>query len=289
MEIGLRYNLDLVEDVSNILSNDFWVLEKFTFAMIPPIEDPVKFSSNVSVYVKKGHCNVEIDLQTYEIKAPAIVNIRKSQIIQLVSVSEDFDSSFIVLSKRFCDNLYLLLQECREYAVASRYPIVKIPEGLESKFAKFYSHLADIFNDGKDSNSYHAMILAIASFFYECGVKCYAPLNDGIPKGANRLPEKFISLAQQNFKKERFLNFYAEALDVTPKHLSRVVKGATGFTAVEWIERLVILEAKVLLKSSSLNIQQIADELNFPSQSFFGKYFKKHTGHSPKEFRNFNL
>ena len=57
-------------------------------------------------------------------------------------------------------------------------------------------------------------------------------------------------------------------------------------TAVDWIERFVILEAKVLLKSSNLNIQQIADELNFPSQSFFGKYFKKLTGMSPKEFRN---
>lgn len=75
-------------------------------------------------------------------------------------------------------------------------------------------------------------------------------------------------------------------MEVTPKHLSRTVKAQTGYTAVEWIERFVILEAKVLLKSSNLNIQQIADELNFPSQSFFGKYFKKFTGMSPKEFRN---
>ena len=60
----------------------------------------------------------------------------------------------------------------------------------------------------------------------------------------------------------------------------------TGYSAVEWIERFVILEAKVLLKSSNLNIQQIADELHFPSQSFFGKYFKKLTGMSPKEYRN---
>ena len=57
-------------------------------------------------------------------------------------------------------------------------------------------------------------------------------------------------------------------------------------TAVSWIERLVVLEAQVMLKSSNLNIQQISDELNFKSQSFFGKYFKKFTGMSPKEFRN---
>ncbi|MBQ5724113.1 MAG: helix-turn-helix domain-containing protein, partial [Muribaculaceae bacterium] len=48
----------------------------------------------------------------------------------------------------------------------------------------------------------------------------------------------------------------------------------------------VILEAKVMLRSSNMTIQQIADELNFPSQSFFGKYFKKSVGVSPKEYRN---
>lgn len=107
-----------------------------------------------------------------------------------------------------------------------------------------------------------------------------------IPKGQNRIHERFINLVQQNFKKERFLDFYAEKLEVSTKHLSRTVKEATGFSAVDWIDRLVILEAKVLLKSTNLSIQQISDELNFTSQSFFGRYFKKHTGRSPKDFRN---
>ena len=103
------------------------------------------------------------------------------------------------------------------------------------------------------------------------------------------MSDQFLALVQQNFRKERFLEFYASKLEVTPKHLSRTIKKQTGYTAVEWIERYVILEAKVLLKSSNLNIQQIADELNFPSQSFFGKYFKKLTGVSPKEFLNFAI
>ncbi|KAB5217038.1 helix-turn-helix domain-containing protein, partial [Bacteroides ovatus] len=50
-------------------------------------------------------------------------------------------------------------------------------------------------------------------------------------------------------------------------------------------DELVILEAKALLNSSSMNIQEIADRLNFANQSFFGKYFKHYTGMSPKEYR----
>ena len=100
------------------------------------------------------------------------------------------------------------------------------------------------------------------------------------------LTSQFLKLAQQHFKKERFLEFYANQLQITTKHLSRTVKAETGFTAGDWLDRLVLLEAKVLLKSSNMNIQQIAEELNFPSQSFFGKYFKHNVGLTPKQFRN---
>ena len=109
---------------------------------------------------------------------------------------------------------------------------------------------------------------------------------DELVSRQGRMSDQFLQLVQEHFREQRFLEFYANVLEVTPKHLSRTVKAQTGFTAVEWIERFVILEAKVLLRSSNLNIQQISAELNFPSQSFFGKYFKKITGMSPKEFRN---
>ena len=56
-------------------------------------------------------------------------------------------------------------------------------------------------------------------------------------------------------------------------------------SAGEWIDSHVILEAKAMLKSSEQSIQEIADELHFANQSFFGKYFKHHTGFSPKEYR----
>ena len=68
-------------------------------------------------------------------------------------------------------------------------------------------------------------------------------------------------------------------------YLSTVIKNVSGKTAAEWIDDYVILEAKSLLKSTNLTIQQISDGLNFPSQSFFGKYFKRQTGISPKEYK----
>lgn len=65
----------------------------------------------------------------------------------------------------------------------------------------------------------------------------------------------------------------------------RSCQGSQRKTVGEWIDELVILEAKALLNSLSMNIQEIADRLNFANQSFFGKYFKHYTGMSPKEYR----
>lgn len=286
MDIGFNYNIDLIEKVSDILAKDFWVYQGFDSRMLPHLSDPIKFSANCSIFLKDGECEVEIDLIKYKVKAPSILNIRRGQILTFLNSSPEFNLSFIVISKRFSENLFLMLKDFPSYHIICNCPTVNVPAEMVRKFENFYSHIVEIFQDSRQDYAYHAMVMAIASFFYECGHFCYKDIIENYPKGKNHLSEKFISLVQQNFKQERFLNYYSEKIGVSAKHLSRSVKDLTGFSAVEWIDRYVILEAKVMLKATNLTIQQISDELNFTSQSFFGKYFKKHTGVSPKDFRN---
>ena len=100
---------------------------------------------------------------------------------------------------------------------------------------------------------------------------------------------KFILAVSENFRTERQVSFYAEKICITPKHLSAVVKDLTGKTASDWIERYVILEAKMLLRTTDLTIQEISNKLNFTNQSFFGKYFKHQTGYSPSESRHMDI
>lgn len=99
------------------------------------------------------------------------------------------------------------------------------------------------------------------------------------------LTSDFLLILAENFKTERKIEFYSKALHVTSRHLSQVVKQVTGKTAGEFIDEMVIKEAKVLLSAHVLNVGQVAFELCFSDQSFFGKYFKKHTGISPSQYR----
>lgn len=286
MKSRFRYDITLPEEVDNILATDFWMLDHLNAGMLRAISEPVKFTSSVSVYVRSGRGEVEINLISHTFSAPCVFNIHRSQILEMKEVSEDFDACFVVLSKRFTDNLFVLLKDCWAYTAACRQPLADIPENLVDSFEDNVRMMKSIMEDNENPFAYNAQLLYMSSFFYHVGMKCYKRLEDVYPRTNSRLTDQFIQLVQNNFKKERFLDFYADRLGVSSRHLSRTMKMLTGSTAVEWIERYVILEAKVLLKSTNMSIQQISDDLNFPSQSFFGKYFKKNTGVSPKEFRN---
>jgi AraC-like DNA-binding protein len=100
------------------------------------------------------------------------------------------------------------------------------------------------------------------------------------------LTTNFLNLLSEHFKNEKRVQHYAKELFVTSRHLSQVVKQVTGKTAGEIIDEMLINEAKVLLSSHVMNVSQVAEELRFSDQSFFGKFFKKYTGVSPSVYRS---
>lgn len=83
----------------------------------------------------------------------------------------------------------------------------------------------------------------------------------------------------------RDTTFYADQLCITTKHLSRVIQQVTGHTPSYWIADFTVREAKTLLKSTTLTVTELSERLNFSNSSFFARYFKRHAGVSPQEYR----
>lgn len=97
--------------------------------------------------------------------------------------------------------------------------------------------------------------------------------------------QNFMIALFQNFRKEREVTFYANLQHITPRYFSNIIKEKSGIKPSNWIVQMVITEAKQLLEASNLSIKEISVQLNFPCQTFFGKYFKHYVGVSPKEYR----
>lgn len=97
---------------------------------------------------------------------------------------------------------------------------------------------------------------------------------------------RFVSLLHEHCSQEREVAFYADKLCISTRYLSTIVHNIAHTSAKHFIDRSVILEIKMMLQTSDLSVQEIAYRLKFPDQSYLGRFFKKHTGESPSEFRN---
>ncbi len=95
---------------------------------------------------------------------------------------------------------------------------------------------------------------------------------------------RFMELLRENYLNERSTAFYADKLCLTPKHLSGVIKAASGKHVREWIQEYLLLEAKAMLQTHRYSVQEISIRLNFANQSFFGTWFKKAAGLSPRKY-----
>lgn len=170
-------------------------------------------------------------------------------------------------------------------------PLVNLTQEQQEDIERYFDLLENISNNSDLAHRDEIVRGLLMSMFYRIS-DTYEQrpqvLDEKERSVRNRREEylaKFITLLSENFKRERTVGFYAEQMCVTPKYLSLLIKDFSGKSAAEWIDSYVITEAKTLLRYSTMSIQEVAYELNFSSQSFFGKYFKHLTGMSPSEYK----
>ena len=245
--------------------------------------EPRKLQRAAIVLCTSGSCRIKINLNEYVIKAPQLVTLMPGQILELLSDIENLEGYVISLSKRFIDMINLPGWQ-HQYMRMYNNPITDIDHQMLTSLRIFYTILYRAANN--DKNPFRQQIIEnLISVFYYGGVSSFDGEAELHLKNKNHIVANFLELVQQHYREERLIQYYAGRLCITPKYLSKLVKDHTGRAAADWIEQHVILDARAMLQTTDMSIQQIATALNFPNQSFFGKYFKRATGVSPKQYR----
>lgn len=274
------------------LENTIAILRFSDFAqdskILSELSKPHKFNFFIITHKIAGSAKIKVDMVEYDLdnQNQYMINIAPGKIVSVEDMSEDFDARVILMSTDFIESLMVYMGQ--DFPIRRMIADVnKLPRERDTHSMEYIiTVLSNIITD--DSNPYRRKVLEhiLMVIFYGSERTRNTIAEDIKPRtSADVITLKFINEVKNNFKTERQLGFYAESLCITPRYLSRVVKETTGSSAAEWIERYVVLEARALLKSTNLSVQQISDELNFPSQTFFGKYFKRRVGMSPKEYR----
>ncbi|MDR0413904.1 MAG: AraC family transcriptional regulator [Prevotellaceae bacterium] len=253
---------------------------------VPPYAYTFEFDMIVIVVCTKGYARGHLNLKPYISQTPSITVSRPGEILQYEHVSEDFSGFVVVMSKQFAGSLLTDMQErfLLRLALADN-PCLPL-NSPELKTALDYCCLLKKTREVEELSLRREIVKHLTlAFYYTMTYQLQIRSGDAQRPKAHVLLDRFIKLVQEHFREQRSVGFYADRMCLTPRYLSKVIRDDSGASAGEWIDSYVVLEAKELLKSTNMTIQQISDDLNFPSQSFFGKYFKRIVGVSPQKYR----
>ncbi|MHC5201384.1 AraC family transcriptional regulator [Myroides sp. LJL119] len=240
------------------------------------------------IFYKKGSGSIKVNLKQYQVKPNMVLLAPRNFILQAEDKSEDLQADFIFFDFDFIADMKLHAQLSEIPRAIQQQAVLELqPE----EFQELCSIHDLILLQFKHADQYKVCI--IKTLLYAIVYKLLQHYSIKITKNINQ-PEsreqqiytQFLSLLFKHYKTQRSINFYAEKLHLSPKYFSKMIKKIEGISALQWIEQMVIMGAKAMLKNTSLSMMEISEELSFPNPSFFGTYFKKRVGVTPLEFRN---
>jgi len=248
---------------------------------------PVKVDGIIISICLEGSIQLTIGMKKYKIQKNDMMFILPGNIIKTMARSDDFDSVSMIFSRDNLMSIHIDIPSMLPTMLSIKENPIKRLTEREIKILMEYSEIinsrSSAVNGINRNEIVHHLLMALffeISNFYSVALE--------LQKNKSRkdvIFEQFNNLVLQHHKESRSVTFYAQKLFITPKHLSFVVKEVTGKTAVEWIDTCIILESMSLLKFSDMTVKQVSTHLNFPNQSFFSKFFKRHTNMSPSQYK----
>lgn len=248
---------------------------------------PCRLKAEIFVLCLQGDLEASIDLTRYKVRPGSFITIQPGTILQIYRVEGDLEIYFMGFSSNFISQSNLNKMAVDMHYAAKDTPIIELKEKPVELLEDYFSLLLKTYNTCKPALNKHILNHLLSGVFM--GVS--AMYKDKVESKTNlskaeQISKNFNHLVMQNYTTQRSVAWYAKKLGITPAHLSTIVKQTTDKTCVEIITSMVIMDAKAQLKSTDLSIHDIAYSLNFTNMSFFGKYFKRHVGMGPLEYRN---
>ncbi|WP_428329793.1 helix-turn-helix domain-containing protein [Mucilaginibacter sp.] len=284
-QLSLSKFADLYAD--KLIGPDFFITNEKQLLTLS--EYPYRSDGYIIGICTRGTAQVEVNLQVYEARPDAMLLATPFHVLRIYNSSPDFLCRFIVFSKAFLteNNVNSHFLESFSYFKSASLPVIYTDHEDAKMLLEIYALLQQKLD--RQAHPYRMEISRsmLITLLYEVG-SIYEKQHVIIKGKLNRKQELnilFQELVFHHYKEHRNVQYYADLLFVSPKHLTETIKDVTGRTAGEWIDDAVILEAKVLLRNQEISISNVALAIHFPDQSSFGKYFKKQTGLSPSDYR----
>ncbi len=254
------------------------------------LNDPVRVNALQVLLVLEGSIDLSIDYVLFQASTNTVVTIMPTHITKVMKYSPNFKGRLMAVLRAFLEQSMMPNHSSSmiQYMKIRKNPTILLQESEIKTLDECMLRLRQTILQ----TSHHLQRLLIQNtlmgFFIEMGNIFSERKEYNTPPSLTRkeeLFESFLRILYMYCKEQHVVSFYAEQLYITPQYLSLILKELTGRSANKWIDEALMQEAKILLKAPQATVQQVADALHFSDQSTFGKFFKKHAGMSPMEYR----
>ena len=248
---------------------------------------PMKMSAACMVIVFKGSVKFSVNFREFVATENSCLIITEGTIVENVVYDEDSRIIFIAFSQSELSSPDASRQHNVHRLYALQVVLVRLSPQHLDMMKTVYQMLRTILSDPSFAVNREAIAFSCLALIANIIMQA----SEGQPELATKtsrrdeIVARFLQCVADNYRSHRELSFYASQLCLSLKYMSHIIHEETGRHPSQWIKDYVILDAKTMLRSGRYTVQQVADELNFPNQSFFGKYFKEAVGVSPKKWK----
>ena len=267
------------------LDDDLLLSDQINKAPMP--SEPRKTNFILNGLCTKGQISYRMDTEELVVHAGELLVVSERHVIDGYKCSDDMEGLCIMMSVDFFHEIIKSVHDVSSLFVFARMqPVMKLEADEIATFTEYFQFIKQKISDNHNHFRKDLIRTLMLAMFYDVGNVIYRVKNfDESLLRSEKVFTRFLKMVEENCKRERRVSWYAQQLNITPKYLSEAVKAISKITANQWIDNYVMLEIRVLLKNSTKSIKEITDELNFPNQSFLGKFFKEHMGVSPSDYR----
>lgn len=241
------------------------------------------------LFCTNGKATITIGIQEHEITQNAELIILPGTTFGFVNASSDFAAKVFTFSKKLYDDVILRLgASFSRYLRDTQFYIYPKESELLEK-VQCWMNMAKVVQE--ENNDFKGLMeknfLQNYIFFLYDKCKIYFSHLVGTYTRKQEKFHQFMSLLDTHINEHRDVLFYAGKLCITPRYLRKItMENILSESPKAIIDKRLIVEIKILLQSAELSIQEIADKLNFPDQSYLSRYFKMNCGITPTEYRN---
>ncbi len=239
------------------------------------------------LFLKKGSMRNLLNFEEYEIQERTLAIFSPNFNIENTNISTDFSAEIIALKETFFESEDMI----KLFSTIWSNPyILQLNEEEFRMVEKYFSLTRDLLNTTFSTSIKLSLQHLLNSFILNIKTFSGRSIEKDIQSPYKiSMFQRFISLVKEHYKQERTIGFYANQLSITPHYLSALIKQTSGETVMQWINKMVILKSKELLREGNLLVYEISNELNFPNPSFFSRFFKKQTGITPFQYQKQNF